>query len=154
LLFDETTVSEIGEQAPTATASALVASVPAALQAFTSTATLSHPFGTGNRVELRRKLNRLVHLNYAIRGYIIQGALKMEDENWWKRLMKHLLLHEEVSHELDVKLECSSVLDGKCIRPGPLWRPYGGVTGLPIAFIHMSGSPSLGARENKSWRTV
>lgn len=46
---------------------------------------------TGNRVELRRELNRFVHLNYAIRGCIIQGTLKMEDENGWKRLMKHLL---------------------------------------------------------------
>ena len=33
----------------------------------------------------------LVDLNYAIRGHIIQEALKVEDENGWKHLDFHLL---------------------------------------------------------------
>jgi hypothetical protein len=41
--------------------------------------------------QLRRKLNRLAHLNYAIRGRIVLEALKMEDENGRKRLNLHLL---------------------------------------------------------------
>ena len=49
----------------------------------------------GNRTdwdfELRRKLNRLARLNYAICGRIAQEALKMEDENGRKCLDLHLL---------------------------------------------------------------
>jgi hypothetical protein len=41
--------------------------------------------------ELRHELNRLADLIYAIRGRIVQEALKMEDENGWQRLEKHLL---------------------------------------------------------------
>ena len=40
--------------------------------------------------DLRRELNMLVDLNYAIRGHIIQEALKVEDENGWKHLDFHL----------------------------------------------------------------
>ena len=45
--------------------------------------------------ELRRELNGLADLIYVIRasGLIIQEALKMEDENGWKRLDLHLLAH-------------------------------------------------------------
>jgi isocitrate dehydrogenase kinase/phosphatase len=35
--------------------------------------------------ELWRELNRLANLNYAIRCRIVQEALKMENENRWKR---------------------------------------------------------------------
>ena len=38
--------------------------------------------------DLRRELNMLVDLNYAIGG--IQEALKVEDENGWKHLDFHL----------------------------------------------------------------
>jgi hypothetical protein len=41
--------------------------------------------------ELRRELNRLADLNYAIRGHVILEALKVEDENGWKHLNVHLL---------------------------------------------------------------
>jgi hypothetical protein len=41
--------------------------------------------------ELRRELNRLVDLFYAIRCRIVQEALKMKDENGWQRLEKDLL---------------------------------------------------------------
>jgi hypothetical protein len=41
--------------------------------------------------ELRRELNRLPDLIYAIRGCIVQEALEMEDKNGWKRFEKHLL---------------------------------------------------------------
>jgi hypothetical protein len=36
--------------------------------------------------ELRRELNRLADLNYAIRDYVVQEALEAEDENGWKHL--------------------------------------------------------------------
>jgi hypothetical protein len=36
--------------------------------------------------ELRRELNRLSDLNYAIRCPIVEEPLKMEDENGWKGL--------------------------------------------------------------------
>jgi hypothetical protein len=42
-------------------------------------------------IELWRKPNRLVDLNYAIRGHIIQELLKMENENRWECLYEHLL---------------------------------------------------------------
>jgi hypothetical protein len=42
--------------------------------------------------KLWRELNRLPDLIFAIRGRIVQEALKMEDENGWKRLEKHLLV--------------------------------------------------------------
>ena len=41
--------------------------------------------------KLRRKLNRLGDLDYAIRGRIIQEAFKMEDKNGRKCLDSHLL---------------------------------------------------------------
>jgi hypothetical protein len=48
-----------------------------------------------NRTEwdfkLRRELNWLANLNYAVRGRIVQETLKMENENRWKHLEKHLL---------------------------------------------------------------
>jgi hypothetical protein len=43
--------------------------------------------------ELWRKLNGLADLNYAIRVCIVQKPLKMEDENRWKRLDLHLVVH-------------------------------------------------------------
>ena len=36
-------------------------------------------------------MNRLVDLIYVIGCRVVQEALKMEDENGWKRLEKHLL---------------------------------------------------------------
>ena len=42
-------------------------------------------------LELRRKLNWLADLNYAILSHVIQEALKVEDENGWKRLDEYLL---------------------------------------------------------------
>jgi hypothetical protein len=41
--------------------------------------------------ELRRELNRLAGLIYAIRGRIIQEPFKMENKNGWELLEKHLL---------------------------------------------------------------
>jgi hypothetical protein len=41
--------------------------------------------------ELRGEPNMLPDLIYAIRGRIVQEALKMEDENGWKRIEKRLL---------------------------------------------------------------
>ena len=43
--------------------------------------------------ELRRELNTLADLMYAIRGRVVQEALKMENENGWKLLDLHLLAH-------------------------------------------------------------
>ena len=43
--------------------------------------------------ELRRELDSLVDLNYAIRSRIVQESLKVEDENRWKHLDLHLLAH-------------------------------------------------------------
>ena len=60
MLFDETMDSEIGESSQT----------PTIFQK-----------ETGNTVKLRRKLDRFVNLTYAIRGCVIQEALKMEDRN-------------------------------------------------------------------------
>ena len=41
--------------------------------------------------ELRREPNRLANLNYSIRCRIVHEALKMEDENKWKRFDLHFL---------------------------------------------------------------
>ena len=46
---------------------------------------------TGWDVELRVKLDMLADLNYAACGCIVPEALKMENENGWKRLNEHLL---------------------------------------------------------------
>ena len=69
--------------------------------------------------ELRRELNRLVNLNYAIRRGIVQEALKMEDENGWKRLDLHLLARPARAglanlHGLELREVCRSerVLNG------------------------------------------
>ena len=43
--------------------------------------------------EFRRELNRLADLDYGIRSRIVQESLKMENENGWKRLDLHLLIH-------------------------------------------------------------
>ena len=43
--------------------------------------------------ELRRELNGLVDLNYAVRCRIVQEPLKMEDKNRWQRLDLHMLAH-------------------------------------------------------------
>ena len=40
--------------------------------------------------KLRRDLNRLACLSYALRRYIVQKSFKMEDENRWKGLEIHL----------------------------------------------------------------
>ena len=48
-------------------------------------------FRTEWDIELWRELNRLIDLNYATRGHIIQEPLKMEHENRWERLYEHLL---------------------------------------------------------------
>ena len=59
---------------------------------------------TERDIELWREPNRLVDLNYAIRGHIIQEPLKMEHENRWERLYEHLLarLAEVELHRLQV----------------------------------------------------
>ena len=46
---------------------------------------------TGWFFELRREPNRLSYFTYAIRSRVVQGPLKVEDENGWKCLEKHLL---------------------------------------------------------------
>ena len=46
---------------------------------------------TGWDLELRRELNWLADLIYAIHGSIVREALEMENENWGKRLEKNLL---------------------------------------------------------------
>ena len=66
--------------------------------------------------ELRPELNRLVDLNLAIRRRIVQEALKMEHENWWKRLQKHLLARlgrAELAdlHRLGLRDLCERVLN-------------------------------------------
>jgi hypothetical protein len=57
-------------------------------------------------VELWREPNRLVDLNYAIRGHIIQEQLEMEHENRWERLYEHLLARlaeaRRTNHRLQV----------------------------------------------------
>ena len=46
---------------------------------------------TGWDVELRVKQDMLANLNYAACGCIVPEALKMKNENGWKRLNEHLL---------------------------------------------------------------
>ena len=66
--------------------------------------------------ELRCELNWLVDLFYLVRGRIVQEALKMEHENWWKRLQKHLLARlgrAELAdlHRLGLRDLCERVLN-------------------------------------------
>ena len=71
---------------------------------------------TGWDFEFRCELNWLVDLFYLVRGRIVQEALKMEHENWWKRLQKHLLARlgrAELAdlHRLGLRDLCERVLN-------------------------------------------
>jgi hypothetical protein len=59
---------------------------------------------TGWDFELRRELNILVDLNYAIRGHIIQEALKVEDEKGWKHLDFELLAHLAEARRIELHM--------------------------------------------------
>lgn len=61
------------------------------LLALTNTRGKNEKNRTKRDLELKRELNWLTDLNYAIHGSIVQKALEMEDENGWKRLEKNLL---------------------------------------------------------------
>ena len=66
--------------------------------------------------ELRRELNMFADLNYAIRVHIIQEPLKMEHENRWERLDKHLMVclagaRRTELHRLQVRDACESIFN-------------------------------------------
>lgn len=67
--------------------------------------------------ELRCELNRLADLNHTIRCRIVQEALKMEDENGWKRLDLHLFARPARAgllglDRLELRDVCERVLNG------------------------------------------
>jgi hypothetical protein len=64
--------------------------------------------------ELRCELNMLADLDYAIRGHIIQEALKVEDKNGWKHFDEYLLarlaeVRRAELHRLQVRDPCKCV---------------------------------------------
>ena len=67
-------------------------------------------------LELRREPDRLADLNYAIRDYVVQEALEVEDENGWKHLNVRLparLTWDELAsaHWLELRDVCECVLN-------------------------------------------